>query len=471
MNSKKILAFILSFVFLLNLSFCEKIKAVDLTIIGATVTIGGVAVNAVKYIYDGVGKLIQVVSDRKQMKIYEEETAKYKGCRPMAETARMIQDIVSGTSPIKIYGQHAAKQQCLNALSGCIVNINDEIAGRKISTEKRGNVIYMIGNSGVGKTTMAKAIANAVLKNDSHTFFFIDSSQVNREQALGEQLFKVINKVANLRGAKYLTGDKKDQELGTFDAKVGSPLLEHLFRWNDGAVVVIDEFEKMKANCRSVHAYEDFEDKSADEIIKSISANGYYMVGTEKVDCSKILFIITTNETREQLNENFGQGGSHGGGVQRLNIIEFENLDRDCCRRIINDMVDSIRKSLTDKNGDFRIKHIEFSEETLSLMATYVFNDQVKQARAKIDLEQQIYSLFFRDLANGINNSNKSFTIEYTPLGQTGEMGSFEKSEIRSIAMNIREVNSRNGNYDAHNRNPLLLVESSEDSLLLVDYA
>ena len=48
-------------------------------------------------------------------------------------------------------------------------------------------------------------------------------------------------------------------------------------------------------------SYDDTDDKSGDEILKSISSNGDYTVGTEEVDCSKALFIVTSNETREQL--------------------------------------------------------------------------------------------------------------------------------------------------------------------------
>lgn len=435
MKFKKILSLILSFI--LFFSFCpyKKVKAVGpgtIAVVGAVVTIGGMAVNAVKILVDGGGTLVRAVSNGYNMPRYNAETERYKGFRPMLESTRMITDIVNGTSTIKIYGQEIAKRQCLEALAGCIGNIYSEINSERLSTDKRGNIVYMIGRSGVGKTTMARAIADALLKYSLYTCIFIDSSQINREQPLGEQLFKITNKIANLRRIKTLFGalfgEKRDEESGTYDAKVASPLLDHLSRWCE-SVVIIDEFEKMKSICTPAEAPPDYEDRSADEIIKSIAANGYYMVGTQKIDCSKTLFMITTNETREQLYENFGHGGAKGGGVQRLNIIEFENLSKDCCRRIVNDMIKFIRDRLTDPTGEFKIKRVEFSEETLDRMADYILNDKLKQARAKIDLEQNILSLFIYELKT---HMNKSFIVNYVPSLQEGEIGAFSISEVEA---------------------------------------
>ena len=60
-----------------------------------------------------------------------------------------IKDIVSGKSQIKIYGQIKAKEQCFNALAGYL----ERIHGDYPSSEKRGNIVYMIGSSETGKTT------------------------------------------------------------------------------------------------------------------------------------------------------------------------------------------------------------------------------------------------------------------------------------------------------------------------------
>lgn len=434
MKSKKILALFLSSVFLFNAYSFEKANAIDPI---SVITAAGIASGGCKTLISGGQKIFKVFSDCKSIRNYNKETEKYKGFRPKQEAAKRIKDISEGKSLFKIYGQEEAKSQCLEALAGCIENIYSEISGKKKPGDKRGNVVYMIGGSGVGKTTMAKSIADALLKHSEKTCIFIDSGQINREQPLGEQIFKLTNKVENLENDKTITscisdaikGKKNMESTGTYDARVASALLEHLLRW-DESVVIIDEFEKMKATCTPPDSCMEYQDKSADEIIKSISANGYYMVGTKKIDCSKTLFIITTNETREQLNENFGQGGSIGGGIQRLNIIEFNSLSMECCKKIVNDMVEDIKKTLTDPKGDYKLKNVVFTEKTLNEMSNFIFNDKTRQARAKFFLENKIYSLF---LYNIPDIAGKSFTVNYTP-SENG-IGTFYKTENQPFSI------------------------------------
>lgn len=430
MKTKKILALFLSSALLINGYSCQRAQAANPL---SVITTCGVITRGFEILFEGGRKFFKIFSDCKGIYDYNKETEDYKGFRPKQEAAKKIKDISEGKSLMKIYGQEEAKSQCLDALAGCIENIYSEISNQKKSGDKRGNIVYMIGGSGVGKTTMAKSIADALLKHSDKTCIFIDSGQINREQSLGEQIFKLTNKVENLSTAKsikkYLINTIKGKEFshfsGNYDIRVASPLLDHILRWKE-SVVIIDEFEKMKATCTPADSMMEYQDKSADEIIKSIAANGYYMVGTEKVDCSKTLFIITTNETKQQLIENFGQGGATGGGVQRLNIIEFNNLSIDCCRKIINDMVNDIKNKLTDPNGDYKIKDVEFPEETLNDMANFIFNDKTRQARAKFSIENKIYGLFLYDISS---NVGKSFTINYLP--SQNEAGTFFKSEIK----------------------------------------
>lgn len=205
-------------------------------------------------------------------------------------------------------------------------------------------------------------------------------------------------------------------------------MLQHIFNYCD-CIVIIDEYDKMKQACRPADALEDYEDRTADEIIKSISDRGEYDVGNNKIDCRKTLFFITSNETKEELYSNFGYNGSTGGGAQRINVIEFDKLNLDCCRKIIDDAIEKIKQNLMNPKGDFKINKVVFSDEILQNMAGYIYNDAVKQARAKFDLEQNIYALFNFELAE---NVNKSFEVIYTPSEIEGEIGTFEKKELKS---------------------------------------
>lgn len=219
------------------------------------------------------------------------------------------------------------------------------------------------------------------------------------------------------------TLDIKENGEGSYDIRVASRILQHIFNYCD-CIVIIDEYDKMKQACRPADALEDYEDRTADEIIKSISDRGEYDVGNNKIDCRKTLFFITSNETKEELYSNFGYNGSTGGGVQRINVIEFDKLNLDCCKRIIDDVIKKVKQNLMNPKGDFKINKVVFSDETLQNMAGYIYSDEVKQARAKFDLEQNIYALFNFELCE---NANKSFEVIYTPSEIEGEIGTFEK--------------------------------------------
>lgn len=50
---------------------------------------------------------------------------------------------------------------------------------------------------------------------------------------------------------------------------------------------------------------------------------------------------------------NYGVDGANDGGVQRLDIIEFDNLKFEDCRRIVIDVINQVRTELTDVNGNY----------------------------------------------------------------------------------------------------------------------
>lgn len=382
----------------------------------------------VKFLLDTGGKIFGVSSHNKAVDDYIKEIKKYGGYREAEEIVKKIKDIISGKSQIIVYGQSKAKEQCFNCLSGCL----ERIFGDYPSSEKRGNIVYMIGDSGTGKTTMARAISDAFLNHSDYTCCFIECSQINRQEELGTQLFRTVNKIVNLRVQKEKLGYLKSilgeasQECcmpGSYDARVASPILEHLLKWERKAVIIIDEYDKMKKICRPSGFGEEVEDdKTADEILKSIASNGYYMVGSEKIDCSKVLFIVTTNESREELEENFGQNGTIGGGAQRLNIIEFEKLDTECCRNIVKKMINEINLRLTDKKSIYKIKNVKFSDRTIEDMANYISNNDFKQGRAKYDLFDKIYGLCVTNLQE---YKDRSVEIVYTSGEETGKIGNF----------------------------------------------
>lgn len=427
MKFKKTFAWIASISLLFSFGYEKKVKAIDpVSIFMIAPAIAGAGVSLTEFVIALIKDGVIIKNNYDEAQKIKQEIEKYKGLRSRQEATRLIIDVVNGISPIKIYGQDRAKRQCKAALSGCLENIYGN------PSEIRGNVVYMIGPSGVGKTTMVKALANAFLKHSEKSCLFLDSNSINNEQTLGEQLFKTTTKSVNLKKDKNFrnlwgTLDIKENGEGSYDIRVASRILQHIFNYCD-CIVIIDEYDKMKQACRPADALEDYEDRTADEIIKSISDRGEYDVGNNKIDCRKTLFFITSNETKEELYSNFGYNGSTGGGVQRINVIEFDKLNLDCCKRIIDDVIKKVKQNLMNPKGDFKINKVVFSDETLQNMAGYIYGDEVKQARAKFDLEQNIYALFNFELCE---NVNKSFEVIYTPSEIEGEIGTFEKKELK----------------------------------------
>lgn len=328
---------------------------------------------------------------------------KNKGYKPAIKANELLEEISNGTSNIRVYGQEKAKSQCIPILMDSLNNIENIIKGNTESRQN-GNVIYVIGASGTGKTTMVNAIGEAILKNPQKAMLTIDPSFINNRYSLGDQLFKTV-------GVKNIGKSDKD---GLFEQEKEAPILNHLLKYDGEVVVFIDDFDKMKklsnsdssftnqyencvdGTCETIYGKN--EDKTADEILKTIAATGEYTVGGTKIDCRKAIFFVATNEKRSDLEKNFGIDGSNGGGVQRLDIIEFENLKSEDCRRIVIDVINEIRTELTDISGNYKLSSFLVSDESINAMASIIESDKVNQGRLRKQLKRQILSLFTRNL-------------------------------------------------------------------------
>ena len=382
--------------------------------------------------YNAVGSTIASAIPKIFEKIYDVITSNYerltvyldveknKGFRTPEETMKKLDDIVNNKSEIKVYGQEKAKSQMVDALSSVVARIDNIKRHKNDVKEIRGNIVYLIGRPGVGKTKMCYAIADAFLKHPDKSSIFLHSESITNESTLGNQLFKTISaKDIGKRRKKNIYGND-----GLIGKEEESPMLKHLLTWYD-SVVIIDEYEKMKKQSAkpgttmmvggmnipinsAANAPET--DNSADEVLRSIASTGKYKFMNTEIDCSRTLFLITTNETREELEKNFGVDGVKGGGVQRLNVIEFDDLTLEACRGIANDLAETVSNVLTDKQGPFKIKSVSFEEKSMESMANYIFNDKVMQGRAKNKLEDKIYSLFSKRIGK---DANKNVEISF----------------------------------------------------------
>lgn len=323
-----------------------------------------------------------------------------------------------------IYGQEQAKDKMFSYVMSSLYNI-DKLRNNKKSKENiSGNVIYLIGPSGCGKTTMAKAVAESILKDTGRSLFFIDPSAISADKTLDRQLFKTLMK-------KDLKSENKD--FGFIDRERKAPILEFI-RKHKESVVIIDDYDKMKmlqANMFAKNIYENYdeipEDRTADEVIKSIAETGRYYVDGDEVDCRKVLFIITSNEGADELKFNFGIGGDIGGGYQRLKIVEFERLSLDACKKIVRRMLCKATKELTDYNGKFKLNSFEVDEDSINAMAQDIYNDQTSQGRLERTLYNDIIAMFSLNIGEEFD---QSFKVKYTPASKGELLGTFEKTRV-----------------------------------------
>lgn len=369
---------------------------------------------------------------------------KHKGYKPAVKANDFLEEISEGTSNIRVYGQEKAKEQCLPIVMDSLNNIENAIKG---TSERRlaGNVIYVIGPPGTGKTTMVNAIGEAILKDPKKAMLVVDSSHVSNRYPLGDQLFKTIG-VKNIGGNEAINEQEKE-----------APILEHLLKYDGEVVVFIDDFDKLKQlsnpdagivnqyekceNGACESAYGKREDKTADEILKTIAETGEYTVSNTKIDCRKAIFFVATNEKRADLEKNFGVGGVNGGGVQRVDVIEFENLQFEDCYRIAIDIINEVRDELTDVSGNYKLASFLVNDDSIKSLASIIESDKVNQGRLRKFLKRQILSLFTKRLGKEIGNQYEFIykKVDTNPLYPSN----FQRHEIsRSIYNIYREENA-----------------------------
>lgn len=414
----KIISSVLSLVFLFTAPANIRVSAFAWESMVAS-TVGSVIAGSIPNVLNNLWNFISSTYGRFTTYL---DVEKYKGFREPEEIMQKLDDISENKSKIRVYGQEKAKRQMLDVLSGVVARI-DNIKRRESDVKEiRGNVVYLIGKPGTGKTKMCYAIADAFLKHPNKTSVFCHSESITSEAELGTQLFKTISTkdIGEKRSKNMFTGSDglvaKDEE---------SPMLKHLLNWFE-SVVIIDEYEKMKQKSAKPGTVMNVGgmsipiagavgaqfDNSGDEILRSIASTGKYKFMNKEVDCSKVLILVTTNETREELEKNFGIGGIEGGGAQRLNIIEFDYLTLEACRGIVNDLTRDVKDVLTYKHGPFKLGSVIFKEESLEAMTKYIFEDKVMQGRAKNKLEDKLYSLFSKNMGK---ETEKEVEILFTP--------------------------------------------------------
>lgn len=375
---------------------------------------------------------------------------RFKGFKPLDEAIKSLEEIRDGVSTRKIYGQTDAKSQFIPIMLKSLEKI-DEAKNNAPGRDKKGNAIYIVGSPGTGKTELVKATAEAVLKHPEKTFLTIDPSMINDKSSLDDQLFKTLYQEENIQK------DKTGSNSNIYDAKGRSRILSTLQDYDGETIIFIDDYEKMKEksspNARTTNKYHicdeeacelvegPSQDRTADETLKQIAANGGYWIGKTWVPCDKAIIFVATNENIEDLENNFGFGGEKGGGLQRLggsnSIIQFKNLDFETCRKIVMDTINKLREKFTDPRGRYKFASFLVNEKTIDALAALMEVDKKVQGRLKDPIETAISSLF-ADCISG-KGMGKTFELFYERKDGTDPLhtSNFRRREISRSIYNI----------------------------------
>ncbi len=196
-----------------------------------------------------------------------------------------------------------------------------------------GDVLYFVGPSRVGKTLMARGLAKYKILTSYTEAYYVSASEIDkdsRKDTILDQLFGM-NSYGGYGGYGY------DAFGGGSMHNVSTPknLVKYISDHPNG-IVIVDEYDKMWS-------------PALDEVFRSIVDNGVINVKGQKIDCSGITFILTSNESTQSIrggNQDEVKDIDDGTGsrtyikhdksfLNRIRPVEFENLSADVYEQII----------------------------------------------------------------------------------------------------------------------------------------
>lgn len=295
-----------------------------------------------------------------------------------------------------IAGQERAKRQIKDIVSKIVNRRNQaKLSGVKYA---HGDVLYFAGPSGVGKTLMAEGLAKYKILSNTTDVFTISASEVDREspESVVEQLFGMNRNSYSSWGGGF---GMRSMEGGV----VSEPknLVKYLNQNRDG-VVIINEYDKMWS-------------RSLDEVFRTIIDNGVVNVKGQKIDCSGITFVLTSNEDsaslglKEDPKQKNNPSRTHinhdKSFLNRLHPVEFEDLSVENYVKIIDK---EIRNDVVNywARPDVAGMNIVIDDECLKSMAVVV--RRKKQGARYIDaLAGELFSIATDKLNYKVNETGK----------------------------------------------------------------
>ena len=299
-----------------------------------------------------------------------------------------------------IKGQEEAIHQVKNHLYDIVIAKNQ--AKWKNEKYSHGDVLYFHGLSGVGKTSVSNAIANVLYENPK--IYTVTPSDVDKEseESVVSQLF---SSKEPLNSNPYFPQVAKQNNLTNF------------LKNNSNGIVRIEEYDKI---CTP----------ALDEVLRTVMESGIINVNGEKIDCSGILFILTSNEDKvsmvgfdkndstkldeESIAKGFTRVWHDKSFLNRVRKVEFKNLSHKSYEIIIKNHFDLLAQFWADaKNAGI---DLTIDENTIKDLATEV--ESLNQGARSIDLK--ILPLLQGEIGNKIKMApdldfyrNKTLKVSY----------------------------------------------------------
>lgn len=299
-----------------------------------------------------------------------------------------------------IKGQDEAIHQVKNHLYDIVIAKNQ--AKWKNEKYSHGDVLYFHGLSGVGKTSVSTAISNILYENPK--IYTVTPSDVDKEstESVVSQLF----------------GSKEPASPNPYFPQVPKQNnLTNFLKNNPNGIVRIEEYDKM---CTP----------ALDEVLRTVMECGIVNVNGEKIDCSGILFILTSNEDKismegfdkedskkldkESIAKGYTRVWHDKSFLNRVRKVEFKNLSHKSYEIIMKNHFDQLAEFWADsKNAGIKLT---IDDETIKDLATEVEN--LNQGARSIDLK--ILPLLQGEIGNEIKLApnldfyrNKTLKVSY----------------------------------------------------------
>ena len=350
---------------------------------------------------------------------------KYNFSKKSFRTDRIAVDEKLKTLFHEIKGQKKAKVE----IEGLVNSILDDLTLSTNGQKNKGHIIYIIGPSGVGKSMVAAGIADALLEDNSSRLV-IDAGCVDTSDKAHES---VKQQLLGINDDTLYFGDSLYPQSKQIIKTVS--IAQHIME-NPKTVVILNEYDK-------------FFDKDMDEVLRQFHDEGVIHSNGHVIDCSNVVFIITSNEHKDCVttqkkkktsdesqseslsSESTGKTNDDNrpldgttkrehdiSFLNRLSVSEFLPLENKDYKEIANDFL----KNCSSKYEEhYKIKLL-FDDECLEAISKFA-QDSNQGARA-------ITSALAAPLSLAVNKLRRSgisgeFGIKYYNNGEA-KSGNFE---------------------------------------------